>query len=780
MTQNEGTTRGNGAAEPIIPSCLEKYAADPRWVVWTYEQRGDKKTKPPYDPCRVREPKKNYAKNDDPDSWGTLAEARSAFQRLPWLEGYGFEFDGNGLGEVSAFDLDNCRKPQTSELHPWVQRLLERCNSYAEVTPSNTGIRIFGLTNRRGTGKGRKQRVDDDFNGSGDPKKACSCESFRATNRYATITGRHIPGTPLTLANLDDVMDAVIAELDEINRSRGGGAGSGASSGDGSSSLPRRLLDKLRFPDLGESVPHGDRESRSSYLFAFLLEALCAGVNDATIIAACLHEQYRGCAIYAHCLGEGGRAYVERQLKKANEKIRESRQSELMTDLGNAKRFVRLCGENIRYVHQWRRWMTWSDGRWTRDDDGAATRLAKTMIEDMFAEASRVSDEAQRRALRLHALRSESAQRLGAMIKLAETEAPVVASAEKLDADPLLLGVTNGVIDLRAVTWREARRDDYVTKAAGVTFNADAKCPNWLAFLDIIFPVTEERSQSEQKKLIAYLQRVTGYLLTGLTVEEVMFVLWGKGNNGKSTFRETVFAMMGDYAVGSDAGLLLVNKNTGGATPDLARLHGRRLVTINETPQHSHLNETRVKFITGHDIITARNLYQEPFDFAPTHKTFLTTNNKPVVRDTDEGIWRRLHLVPFTTTIPENQRDRHFRAKKLLPEMSGILNWALEGLRSYHRDGLAPPKEVTAATQEYREDMDIVGRWIEERCHKDPTAEAKISELHNDYEEWAKEEVGFALSAIAFGRELSGREGLVRKKVEGVRGLCGLKLLPPM
>jgi putative DNA primase/helicase len=145
---------------------------------------------------------------------------------------------------------------------------------------------------------------------------------------------------------------------------------------------------------------------------------------------------------------------------------------------------------------------------------------------------------------------------------------------------------------------------------------------------------------------------------------------------------------------------------------------------------------------------------------------------------TDEGIWRRIHLIPFTATIAKERRDRHFREKKLLPELPGILNWALEGLRSYWRDGLDPPREVMHATREYREDMDIIGRWIEERCDKVPNAEHTIADLYHDYERWADNEIGFAMSTITFGRDLARREGLERKKVNRVRGIRGLKLLP--
>jgi len=207
-------------------------------------------------------------------------------------------------------------------------------------------------------------------------------------------------------------------------------------------------------------------------------------------------------------------------------------------------------------------------------------------------------------------------------------------------------------------------------------------------------------------------------------------------------------------------------------------LHGRRLVTINETEQNDQLNESRVKFITSSDVITARRLYEEPFDFRPTHKSFLTTNHKPIVRGTDEGIWRRIHLLQFSEKIPGSDRVANFRERVLLPELPGILNWALEGLEEYMRDGLNPPTEVTEATKDYRDDMDVVGRWIEARCEIDLVAEVETAVLHADYARWSKVEIGFTVSPITFGRMLSSR-GYKAKKVNRKRGICGLRLLKP-
>jgi P4 family phage/plasmid primase-like protien len=458
---------------------------------------------------------------------------------------------------------------------------------------------------------------------------------------------------------------------------------------------------------------------------------------------------------------------------------------EKYTDLGNARRLVRLHGDNIRYVAGWKAWLVWRDGHWRRDDDGEIMRLAKATVEGMYAEAAGIADEDVRKALRAYALRCQSAQRLAAMVELAKTERAVVLPVSMVDADPLLLGVENGVIDLRTCLFRPAEREDYVTKRCGVAFDPLAKCPNWDAFLRRIFDAEQfKHTPKTSARLRAYIRRACGYTLTGLTDEEAMFILWNTGNNGKSTLRETIFALMGDYAMGADASLLIAhNKQQGGGpTPDVARMYGKRLVTVNETQEGDHLSESRVKFITSHDITTARFLYENPFDFTPTHKTWLTTNKKPIIKGTDLGIWRRVQMWPFLVTIPEKERDRRFRQNRLIPELPGILNWALRGLRKYHTLGLKPPPAVIEATEEYRADMDVLGQWIKERLVRDPASALKRSALFQDYELWSRANVGWNLKAVGFGRDVAARAetlGITEVWIDHERGWRGVRLRSP-
>jgi len=438
------------------------------------------------------------------------------------------------------------------------------------------------------------------------------------------------------------------------------------------------------------------------------------------------------------------------------------------TDLGNARRLVKRHGENIRYISEWGKWIIWRDGRWQIDDDGAIMRLAKETVEVTFFEAMHLGSKEERDALLKHAIKSQAEARLNAMVALAQSEAAIVLLAEELDANAWLLGVQNGVVELKTSKFREARREDLITKRANVIYDAKAQCLEWLKFLD--------RVMGSDTALQAYAQRAVGYMLTGSVREEVMFVLHGTGNNGKSTFRETLHALLGNYALAADAALLTERKKAGGATEEIARLKGRRLVAVNETAENDHLNEARIKFITSQDTITARNLYGHLFDFFPSHKTALTTNHKPIVRGTDEGIWRRVQLIPFTVTIPKSEVEKDFRDTRLMPELPGILNWALAGLADYLNQGLNPPKAVLASTQEYRHDMDVVGQWIAEHCELDPNATVATASAFSDYHHWAEEEVGWTLKKLTFRRHLADRGFAAVKGTHGQRMIAGLRL----
>jgi putative DNA primase/helicase len=262
----------------------------------------------------------------------------------------------------------------------------------------------------------------------------------------------------------------------------------------------------------------------------------------------------------------------------------------------------------------------------------------------------------------------------------------------------------------------------------------------------------------------AFLQRAVGYSLTGEVTEHVLLVVWGTGANGKSVFLRTVQHVFGSYAQQAPVDLFVVKRpGSGGATPEIARLAGARFVAATETEQGARLAEALVKQLTGGDRAVARQLYQGYVEFDPTHKLWLTTNHKPQVRSTDEAMWRRLRVLPFGVTIPEDERDPDLYAK-LITEAPGILRWAVQGLRHWQCDGLGDSPSVRAATEEYRKESDLIGQFIEECCVVGPKHSGTASDLYRAYDIWARNGGLRPWAQQSFGRTL-GERGFVNRRV---------------
>jgi putative DNA primase/helicase len=252
----------------------------------------------------------------------------------------------------------------------------------------------------------------------------------------------------------------------------------------------------------------------------------------------------------------------------------------------------------------------------------------------------------------------------------------------------------------------------------------------------------------------------------------------GDGANGKSTFMMTLRELWGDYAVKVNSDLLVHAQGKEGApSPDVAALHGKRLVIASETEDGCSLSEARIKDLVSNEDIAACRKYRDPFTFRPTHKIMLGTNYQPHVKGTDSGIWRPLALVQFNATIEEEEKIADFREKILRPELPGILNWTVDGLMSWRRNGLRLPASMREATAEYRSAMDTVGQWIEERTEKDSAASASVKSLHSDYVEWLGKN-GHPFGPRRFSEEVE-RKGFAACKLPGgVRARRGLRLKP--
>jgi putative DNA primase/helicase len=361
------------------------------------------------------------------------------------------------------------------------------------------------------------------------------------------------------------------------------------------------------------------------------------------------------------------------------------------------------------------------------------------------------------------------------MLALAATEPEVALRGGDFDRDPWLLNVANGTLDLRTGALRLHRPEDQLTKVAPVAYDAAATAPRWERFLREV--------TGDDPAMIAFLQRSVGYGLTGNTGEECVFFLYGTGANGKTKFLETLRALLGDYALNANFAMLLDmgKRSSAAASPDIARLRGARFVTAVEAPGGKPFDETVVKQIVGGDTLTARHLYHEEFEFVPAFKLFLAANHKPPVREQTEGFWRRMRLVPFTVTIPEEARDPELLAK-LKAELPGILNWALAGCAAWRESGLQPPAVVMRATAAYREENDVIAEWIAACAIMDPTAWTANGDLYKSYVEWRYQTYGNEdrpLNPTWFGRLLGERPDLIEEK-RGQRGRRGIRLVNPL
>jgi P4 family phage/plasmid primase-like protien len=421
------------------------------------------------------------------------------------------------------------------------------------------------------------------------------------------------------------------------------------------------------------------------------------------------------------------------------------------TDLGNAERMIARHGDKILYSYELGSWLVWNGRMWKPDNAGQIEQLAKDTVRGIDKEVLQTDSEEYRKELRKHANRSEHMPRLRAMIDGARSEVPVLI--DDLDTDPWFLNVENGTIDLRTGTLRPHDPADHITKIAPVQFDPGADCPKFLAFLD--------RITGENAELVAYLQRLLGYCLTGDTREQVFPIAWGTGANGKSTLYSTLLYILGDYGAQTPTTTLVQRK--GDMVPnDLAALRGRRFVLASEVDDGHRLSESLVKQITGGDRISARFMRGEWFEFQPQFKTVLATNHKPVIRGTDHAIWRRIHLIPFTVTIPPDEQDATL-VNKLRSEAPGILAWLVDGCLFWQSDGLRPPEIVQNATQAYRDDQDTLEQWIRSECVVREEVQVRIKPLYENYRKWAEQSGEEPLSQRQWSERLTER-GFERKR----------------
>ena len=427
------------------------------------------------------------------------------------------------------------------------------------------------------------------------------------------------------------------------------------------------------------------------------------------------------------------------------------------TEDGLALAFSHEFAQDWRYCAPWGKWLVWNSVRWNVDKSLYVQHLCRTIarVAAIYAETPKLK------------ARLASAGTMSAIERIVRCDPRHSATVEAWDANPWLLNTPGGIVDLKTGMRGPHNRERRMTKVTTAT--PQGPCPVWRSFLGNV--------TGDDEELQNYLQRVVGYCLTGDISTHALFFLYGTGANGKSVFVNVISTVLGDYAANAPMDTFMETRTDRHPT-DLAGLRGARFVSATETEQGRRWNESKIKAITGGDHITARLMHQDFFTYTPQFKLLIAGNHKPAIRNIDEAMRRRMHLIPFTITVPTDKRDP-LLTEKLLAERDGILAWALEGCLLWQSQGLKQPPSVVQATEEYFESEDAMGRWIAERCNEAANCKALTGTLFTDWKQWAE------LSGEYVGSQRRFSDALLAKRFEkwrnsmGVRGYLGLDLKQP-
>src|SRR5215213_6150313 len=432
--------------------------------------------------------------------------------------------------------------------------------------------------------------------------------------------------------------------------------------------------------------------------------------------------------------------------------MREQRPHYMRTDLGNAERFVDTHQDRVLWCPARKSFLVWDGKRYAWDECGEAIKLAHLVARSIFHEAADAKSEEEQKAITKWALASQNESRINAM--LSQAKPYLAVGMEELDQDPWLVNCQNGTLDLRTGKLKDHDPGDRTTKIVPVDYDPDAPAPRFKRFL---------KEALMDDALIKFVKRYAGYTLTGITRERLLAILYGFGKNGKTTLAELLRDVMGDYATNTDTETLLM-KRYQGVGNDVAALKGARFVSAAEVEQGRRLAESKVKQLTGRDTVTARFLCVENFDFKPEFKLWLSTNNKPVIQGTDDAIWDRIRLIPFTQRFDGDRQDAKL-PEKLRAEMPGVLAWMVEGCLEWQEHGLGEPESVRAATDQYRAEMDTLAAFIEDRCVVREGIVAPATPLYKQYQMWCDDAGEKPETQKMFGMRLRER-GFVSDKIK--------------
>lgn len=689
------------------------------------------------------------AMSNNAETWSTFDEAVEGCEKYHF-DGLGFMFAPPYFG----VDLDHC-----IDRVDFCDEFVETLQSYAEISKSGSGLHII-CKGSLPKGSRRKGGVEMYQNGryficTGNLYNEKYKEVQDCTESIKVLHSKYLPSAePKIEPRRVEVVEFEDEEIiDKARACRTGGLfsmlyagnweGVYSSQSEADLALCNHLafwtqrdtaqMDRI-FRSSGLMRPKWDSKRSGSTYGAITIGKACAQCLD--VYEPTRYRDYTAVAVALFKDGTVGAEEIKRQYD--------------MTDSGNAQRLKDKYGNIIRYSYNRKRWYYWDGKVWRMDDSGEVKKLADVIVEDIKREAFMEQDEKTQMDLLKWANKTASSRGKEAMIKECQHLDGIPASPDMFDAYGDYLNCQNGIINLRNGELIPHDANFMMSKICLAEYDTERKKPvQWLKFLDDV--------TGGNPALQDYIQRCIGYSLSGSNKEQCAYFVYGMGNNGKSTFLDTIADLLGGYASNAQPDTVMSKKfGDNGTLSDIARLKSARFVTCEEPTEGVRLNEGLLKQLTGGSKITCRFLYGDEFEYTPEFKIWVATNHKPIIRGTDFGIWRRIKLIPFEVTIPKDKVDKNLKYK-LRDEFPQILAWAVEGCIKWQKYGIDEPEIVMDAVKEYKVEMDLLASFIEQCIEIDYDSADSIpaSELFRVYSKWAKANNEYEMSSKKFFREIS-------------------------
>ena len=726
----------------------EELKALKQWVCW----QGDKVPRNPYTG--------GNAMSNNPSTWSDYETAVEAVKKYHF-DGVGFMFAPPYFG----VDLDKCLDDTD-----FVDEFVEGLRSYNEISRSGNGIHIIC----RGTlpeGNRRRGKVEMYSEGryfimTGNPYNEKYSDIVDCTERIKVLHSKYLPDlTPATIRD-HQIVRLEMSDTEIIDKARACKTGqvfqllySGAWQGlfNSQSEADLALCSQLSFWCQKDETQI-DRIFRSSGLMRDKWDEK-RGAN--TYGQMTITKAVTTCTeVYTPRRGENDTELALSLFGKKKPKFKNYDR----TDTGNAQRLYDRCNGEIRYSYVRKKWYYWTGKMWTLDDTGEIKKYTDLVLADMKAQAFEMEEGEERDQFLKFVNSCGNSNRKNAMVTETQHLEGIPVLPDQMDCYQEYLNCQNGIVNLRNGELMPHAPEFMMTKMCLSEYDIrNGKPKMWLKFLDDVCNGDQE--------LIRYLQKCVGYSLTGSTREQCAFFLYGLGNNGKSTFLDTIADMLGNYAANAQPDTLMTKRNDmgGGANSDIARLKSARFVVTEEPSEGVRLNEGLVKQLTGGGKVTCRFLFGDEFEYEPEFKIWIATNHKPVIRGTDVGIWRRIRLIPFEVNIPKEKVDKGLKYK-LREEMPQILRWAVEGCMLYAKEGLEMPACVRKATDEYKNEMDLLQTFVDACVIIDYTVVKGVpaNELYAAYVRWAEQNNEYVMTSRKFFLEIGKKLPDKRRESKGI------------